>query len=95
VLRKIGDISITCWNYLGHDPHQFRHYGPVALEFFAAFGHDDVGTAGTPTTINSGDLEGILLIAVQASDKQNKELAQQNPALETRLEALEQAMRDR
>jgi hypothetical protein len=28
----------------------------MAQEFFAAFGHDEVGTIGTPTTINSGDI---------------------------------------
>ena len=43
------------WNYIGHDPQEFRHYGPRAQEFFAAFGQDEVGTIGTPTTINSGD----------------------------------------
>jgi Chaperone of endosialidase len=82
VLRKLAALSLTSWNYIGHDPGQFRHYGPFAQEFFAVFGHDGVGTVGTPTTINSGDLEGILMIAVQALDKQNRELR-------TRIEALE------
>jgi hypothetical protein len=85
VLRKISDLNLTSWNYVGHDPQQFRHYGPVAQEFFAAFGHDAVGTIGAPTTINSGDLEGILMIAVQALEKQNAELR-------TRLEALERVV---
>jgi hypothetical protein len=86
VLRKLGVLSLTSWNYIGHDPQQFRHYGPVAQEFFAAFGHDAVGTIGTPTTINSGDLEGILMIAVQAVEKQNRELR-------TRIEALERLVK--
>ncbi|MBI4587523.1 MAG: hypothetical protein HY725_01675 [Candidatus Rokubacteria bacterium] len=34
----------------------------MAQDFFAAFGHDGVGTVGTPTTINSGDKAGILMI---------------------------------
>jgi hypothetical protein len=85
VLSKIRGLSLTSWNYIGHDPHQFRHYGPVAQEFFAAFGHDAVGTVGTPTTINSGDLEGILLIAVQALERRSAE----NTALKARIEALE------
>src|SRR5262249_56449669 len=58
VLSKIGGLTLTSWNYIGHDPQQLRHYGPVAQEFFTAFGHDAVGTVGTPTTINSGDMEG-------------------------------------
>jgi hypothetical protein len=86
VLRKIGGLSLTSWNYIGHDPKLFRHYGPVAQEFFAAFGHDGVGTIGSDTTINSGDMEGILMIAVQALGKQNAEL-------EARIEALEQAIK--
>jgi len=87
VLRKLGGFNISSWNYIGHDPQQFRHYGPVAQEFFSAFGHDGVGTIGTPTTINSGDLEGILMIAVQALEKQNA-------ALQTRIDALERAIRE-
>ncbi len=74
VLRKIRGLDLTSWNYIGHDPQQFRHYGPVAQEFFAAFGHDDVGTSGTPTTINSGDMAGILMIAVQALEKRTAEV---------------------
>jgi hypothetical protein len=82
VLRKIRGFNLTSWNYIGHDPKEFRHYGPVAQEFFAAFGHDGIGTAGSPTTINSGDLAGILMSAVQ-------ELANQNLELKARLDALE------
>jgi hypothetical protein len=85
VLRKLSAVSLTSWNYRGHDPQQFRHYGPVAQEFFAAFGHDNVGTIGTATTINSGDLEGILMIAVQALEKRTAE----NAELRARIEALE------
>jgi hypothetical protein len=72
VLRKISGLNVTSWNYIGHDPRQFRHYGPVAQEFFAAFGHDAMGTIGTDTTINSGDLEGILTIGVQALEKRTR-----------------------
>jgi len=86
VLSKIGDLSVTSWNYIGHDPKQFRHYGPVAQEFFAAFGHDAVGKIGTDKTINSGDMEGILMIAVQT-------LAKRNAELETRIDALQQAIK--
>ncbi len=72
------------WNYIGHDPKELRHYGPVAQDFFAAFGHDDIGTIGAPTTINSGDMQGILMIAVQALEKltaEQREDAVPAPAL--------------
>ncbi|HSS48285.1 MAG TPA: tail fiber domain-containing protein [Thermoanaerobaculia bacterium] len=74
VVRKIRGLNLGTWNYIGNDPQQFRHYGPVAQEFFAAFGHDEVGTSGTPTTINSGDEMGILMIAVQALEKRTEEV---------------------
>ena len=74
VLRKIRGFELTSWNFIGHDPKEFRHYGPMAQDFFAAFGHDSVGQIGTETTINSGDIAGILMIAVQALEKRTAEL---------------------
>jgi hypothetical protein len=76
VLEKLREIPVQSWNYIDHDPKEFRHYGPVAQDFFAAFGHDDIGTVGTPTTINSGDMQGILMIAVQALEKRLARLEQ-------------------
>jgi hypothetical protein len=45
-----------------------------------------MGTVGTPTTVNSGDMEGILMIAVQA-------LGQEIADLKARIEALEQLVK--
>lgn len=99
VLRKISGLNLTSWNYIGHDPKQFRHYGPVAQEFFGAFGHDSIGTIGNSTTINSGDMEGILMVGVQTLEKRTGELRQQNEVLKAenaelkaRLDALERRM---
>jgi hypothetical protein len=89
VLGKIRDLSLTSWNYKGHDPEHFRHYGPVAQEFFAAFGHDRVGACGDSTTINSGDMAGILMIAVQALEKRNQELETTVRDLNVRLKQVE------
>src|SRR5262249_19169243 len=69
VLTKLRALTLTSWNYIGHDPAQFRHYGPMAQEFFAAFGHDGIGTIGTPTTLNVGDVAGIVVSAVQGPEK--------------------------
>src|SRR5262249_8158603 len=52
VLGKIRGFELTSWNFIGHDPKEFRHYGPMAQDFFAAFGHDGVGQIGSETTIN-------------------------------------------
>jgi len=95
-LIKLRGLAVTSWNYKGQDAKQFRHYGPVAQDFFAAFGHDAVGTIGTPTTITSGDLDGILMVAAQALERRTVELKKQidalrvaNANLKARLEALE------
>jgi len=91
-LEKIRSFELTSWNFIGHDPKKFRHYGPMAQDFFVAFGHDVVGKIGTETTINSGDLAGILMMAVQALEKRTRELKRKEAriaVLESRLEALE------
>ena len=92
VLKKIRGFELTSWNFIGHDPKEFRHYGPMAQDFFAAFGHDSVGQIGTETTINSGDIAGILMIAVQALEKRTAELSEAKAELAelaARLDALE------
>jgi len=81
---------VTSWNYAGQDAAQFRHYGPNAQEFFAAFGRDGVGTIGSPTTLNSGDEAGILMVALQALARRTAEIAE----LKARLEVLERLVRD-
>ena len=63
----------------------------MAQDFFAAFGHDGVGQIGSETTINSGDMAGILMIAVQALEKRTAELKQkqaQIAVLESKVEEL-------
>ncbi len=82
VIRKILKMELTSWNFIGHDKTKFRHYGPMAQDFYAAFGQDAVGTIGTETTINSGDLSGILLSAVQ-------ELARKLEAKDAEVKALQ------
>jgi Chaperone of endosialidase len=89
VLRKLRGLTVTSWNYIGHDPTQFRHYGPMGQEFFAAFGHDAIGTIGSPTTINSGDMTAIVMIAVQALGKHVSALTAENAELKARLDRLE------
>jgi hypothetical protein len=76
VLGKLRGLRLTTWNFIGHDPKQFRHYGPMAQDFFAAFGHDGIGQIGTETTITSTDMDGILMIAAQALER--RAVKQQN-----------------
>jgi hypothetical protein len=91
VLGKIRGFELTSWNFIGHDPKEFRHYGPMAQDFFSAFGHDGVGQIGTETTINSGDMAGILMVAVQALERRTAELREkeaQLAVLESKVEEL-------
>jgi hypothetical protein len=50
VPRKIRQLNLTSWNYIGQDAKTLRHYGPMAQDFYEAFGHDAIGTVGTSTT---------------------------------------------
>ena len=82
-LRKIALMPLTTWNYKTQDPKTLRHYGPMAQDFFAAFGKDEMGTIGCDTLINQQDLLGVNLIAVQALEKRTTNLqAQLDKAME-------------
>ena len=74
VLRKIRQFNLTSWNYIGQDAKTLRHYGPMAQDFYEAFGHDTIGTVGTPTAINSGDMAGIMMIAIKTLATENLQL---------------------
>jgi len=43
VLAKIRGFELTSWNFIDHDPKEFRHYGLMAQDFYAAFGQDGIG----------------------------------------------------
>lgn len=93
VLKKVAGVPVPSWNYIGNDPKDFRHYGPMAQDFFAAFGKDEVGTIGTPTTINSTDLAGILMLAVQALEKRSTDLQKDNETLRSENQTLEDRLK--
>jgi hypothetical protein len=95
VLGKIGKIWLGSWNYKGQDPKEFRHYGPMAQEFFAAFGNDGIGTSGNDVTLSSADVDGVSLIAIKALiartdelQKQVKEIREENASLRSALKEL-------
>jgi hypothetical protein len=45
VLGTMRGFALSSWNVMGHAPQPFRPYGPMAHDFFAAFGHDEQRTA--------------------------------------------------
>jgi len=85
VLEKICNLPITEWNYRGY---QQRHIGPMAQDFHAAFPLND-----EQTTLNSADLHGVALAAIQGLNQKLTEELKQKEAeitkLEKRLAALE------
>jgi hypothetical protein len=91
VLAKLRHLDVPSWNHIGHDAQQFRHYGPMAQDFYAAFGHDAIGSVGTPTTITSTDVDGILLIAMKAIELRTEELRRENALLRAAIEELRAA----
>ncbi|SDH13814.1 Head domain of trimeric autotransporter adhesin [Dyadobacter soli] len=97
VLQKIGKMNLTSWNYKGQDPKTLRHYGPMAQDFYKAFGQDSYGTIGTDTTINQADFDGINLIAIQAlvkkMEQMNSDLLAEIATIKTQLAEAQSALR--
>ncbi|WP_157807494.1 tail fiber domain-containing protein [Hymenobacter chitinivorans] len=80
-LARINRMRLGSWNYIGQSPDTMRHYGPMAQDFYAAFGHDGVGRSGNATTINQADFDGVNLIAIQALYRQVLALKAENDKL--------------
>ena len=74
VLDKFRNLRLGSWNFIGHDPIKERHYGPMAQEWFSAFGHDGRGSIGNDTSLASADVDGIAYIAIQALERRTNEL---------------------
>ena len=95
-LKKISALRLGSWNYKGQNVKQYRHYGPMAQDFFAAFGHDELGVIGEDTSINQADFDGVNLIAIQALIKEVEALKAENKNLrqaETSMKAETQSLK--
>jgi Head domain of trimeric autotransporter adhesin/Chaperone of endosialidase len=96
-LKKIAGFHLTSWNYKTQNPSTFRHYGPMAQDFYAAFGKDVYGTIGNDTTINSADFAGVSFIAIQALEKRTQKieaLEKQNTELKEMILLLRKEMNE-
>jgi hypothetical protein len=65
ILKKIDTLNLNTWNYKGQDPKSHRHYGPMAQDFYTAFGSDNYGKIGNDTLINAADIDGIAMLAIK------------------------------
>jgi Chaperone of endosialidase/Head domain of trimeric autotransporter adhesin len=97
-LKKIAAFHLGTWNYKSQNAKIFRHYGPMAQDFYAAFGKDNYGTIGNDTTINQADFNGVNLIAIEALEKRTekiKQLEARNKELQQELALLQRKMDER
>lgn len=90
ILAKISAFKLCSWNYKGQDPEYYRHYGPMAQDFYSAFGKDRFGYIGNDTTINQADLEGISFMAIQALEKRSRTLTDENEDLRVQIAFLKE-----
>ena len=74
ILQKIGNLNITRWQYKDSDEGQ--HLGPVAEEFYDAFGlgHDE-------KYISTTDASGVALAAIKAIYHRLQEIEKQYESL--------------
>jgi len=82
VLAKVSALPVTIWRY--KTERGVRHVGPMAQDFYAAFGvgEDD-------RHITSIDEDGVALAAIKAQSHQIGDLRSANELLKARLDALE------
>lgn len=85
VLRRLRRVPVTTWNYKTQ-ADSVRHMGPMAQDFRAAFGLGE-----SDKLINSVDIDGVNMAALQALEARTRELqasVRELRALRTELAAL-------
>jgi hypothetical protein len=68
VLAKLATLPVATWRYQW-EPAGLRHLGPMAQDWHAAF-----GLGKGQTTIPMVDAHGVLVVAIQALQRQLSEL---------------------
>lgn len=87
-LQKLQALRLGSWNYKGQSAASYRHYGPMAQEIFSAYGKDKYGSIGNDTTLNSADMDGIMMILLQGLEKRTTALQETNQQLQHQLARL-------
>ncbi len=83
ILASVVSLPISEWNYTTEDP-AIHHIGPVAQDFYAAF-----GTGHNNRYITTVDADGVALAAIQGLYQSIEEKEARIQTLEARLSALE------
>ncbi|HNS50313.1 MAG TPA: tail fiber domain-containing protein [Anaerolineae bacterium] len=91
LLAALAEVPVTTWSYTTQDP-SIRHIGPMAQDFYAAF-----GVGEDERHISTVDADGVALGAIQGLYAENQALRAENARqqkqiddLDARLSALEQ-----
>lgn len=92
ILTKLRTMRMGSWNYKSQPEAHFRHYGPMAQEFYNAFGKDKYGTIGNSTTIAQADMDGVMMIMIKALEKRTAEQAQEIEQLRAKNNELTSAL---
>ena len=90
VLKQINNMPIQSWNYIA-DGAEIRHIGPVAQDFYSAFGVGIDNKHIAPLDANGVALAGIQALSeiVESQDAEIATLQAENQALNERLSELE------
>lgn len=86
VLGRVVQLPVLSWTYT-KDAQQARHIGPMAEDFYEAFGLGDGDKHIAPS-----DKVGVALLAIQGLQQQIEQLTQEKSTLEERLSKLEQLL---
>ncbi|MCC6823360.1 MAG: tail fiber domain-containing protein [Verrucomicrobia subdivision 3 bacterium] len=86
ILERVASLPVQGWNYKVEGP-EVRHIGPMAQDFYAAFGtgHDDKHLAAL-------DSAGVALAAIQGLNQKLEASQRENSALQERVEKLEKLL---
>jgi trimeric autotransporter adhesin len=76
LLLKLRNIPVTTWNYIS-EGRQVRHMGPMAEDFYQAF-----GLGSNNTSIGVQDIAGVNLAAIKALEQRTAELQQKTSEVE-------------
>jgi len=88
VLEQVVQMPVSTWNYIG-EAEGIRHLGPMAQDFYAAFGLGD-----SERYINTLDADGVALAAIQGLDAKNQALEAEVSTLKTENATLKKDMND-
>jgi hypothetical protein len=77
ILKKVSALPMSEWNYI-QESDTVRHIGPMAQDFYAAF-----GLGGNDKTISTIDPSGVALVAIQALYQKQLELEESHKELKT------------